>query len=337
MILKCLAKNPAARYQTGEELAQDLATLRVNPNATLASLAPATIDPNATLAAAPSSISHPPAQAYSTTQKAAAAQVKKLSKPLKREIIVAVALLAVAAGACAWFLPRLFHPHPVPPQPPVVVNPTPAPTPIAPFGSPDLPPAPAVPITKTPVTVPAIPGKPTPSKPATTQPQTATQQTTTPPATKPAPASTPAANTTPPPAAKPAKTTTPPATPATAATDPHKLDPNANSKFKIELSHMPNGVPLTVEMNKTVYLRFISGDKTDLNNLFVPPGTQTFRVIAQNGGQQVDSNIVSSEFKAKKKKNLKIEMQNQGSVPAGAAAPLSPGAKIYVSLSTPIF
>ncbi len=113
--------------------------------------------------------------------------------------------------------------------------------------------------------------------------------------------------------------------------------PNANSKFKIELSHMPNGVPLTVEMNKTVYLRFISGDKTDLNNLFVPPGTQTFRVIAQNGGQQVDSNIVSSEFKAKKKKNLKIEMQNQGSVPAGAAAPLSPGAKIYVSLSTPIF
>ena len=91
---------------------------------------------------------------------------------------------------------------------------------------------------------------------------------------------------------------------------------------------MPNGVPLTVEMNNKVYLRFISGDKTDLNNLFVPPGTQTFQVIAQNGGQPVDSNIVSSEFKAKKKKNFKIELQNQQSVPAGAAAPLSPGAKI---------
>ena len=103
------------------------------------------------------------------------------------------------------------------------------------------------------------------------------------------------------------------------------------------MSKFPNGVPLTVEMNKAVYLRFISGDKTDLNNLFVPPGVQTFRVTAQNGGKQVESNIVSSEFKAKKKKNFKIELQNQGSVPAGAAAPLSPGAQIFVSLSTPLF
>jgi hypothetical protein len=100
---------------------------------------------------------------------------------------------------------------------------------------------------------------------------------------------------------------------------------------------MPNGVPLTVEMNKTVYLRFISGDKTDLNNLFVPPGTQAFQVVAKNGNQQVVSNIASSEFKAKKKKNFKIDLQNQTSVPAGAGAPLSPSAKIVVSLSTPIF
>jgi hypothetical protein len=90
-------------------------------------------------------------------------------------------------------------------------------------------------------------------------------------------------------------------------------------------------------MNKTVYLRFISGDKTDLNNLFVPPGVQTFRVIVQNGGQQVVSNIVSNEFKAKKKKNLKIELRNQGTVPAGAAAPLTSGATIFISLSTPLF
>ncbi|MGD0480061.1 MAG: protein kinase [Terracidiphilus sp.] len=337
VILKCLAKNPAGRYQTGEELAQDLATLRVNPNATLAAMAPAASDPNATLAAAPSSISHPPALAYTTAQTPAAAPPKKPSKPIKHETIVAVSLLAVAAaGACAWFLPRLYHPHPTPPQPPAVTTPT-LPPPAPP------PPQASIPVVQgiiTPASTPAAPGKPTPSKPApaTTKPQTATAKTTPPPATKPAPASTPAVSTAPPPVAKPGKSTTPPAiTPATAASDPHKLDPNANSKFKIALSHIPNGVPLTVEMNKAVYLRFISGDKTDLNNLFVPPGTQTFRVTAQNGGKQVESNIVSSEFKAKKKKNFKIELQDQGNVPAGAAAPLSPGAQIFVSLSTPLF
>jgi serine/threonine-protein kinase len=341
VILKCLAKNPAARYQTGEELAQDLATLRVNPHATLASTAPAASDPNATLAAAPSSISHPPAHTYATTQKPGSG-AEKPSKPLKSEAIIAVVLLAVAAaGAGGWFLHRLYHLAHVPSQRQTVTPP--APPPAAPFGSPDLPPAPAVPEAKTPAPVPAATNKPASSKPsaATPKSQTATDKTTPPPATKPAPASTPAASTAPPPAAKPAKSTTPPATtpapPATAATDPHKLDPNANSKFKIELSKFPNGVPLTVEMNKAVYLRFISGDKTDLNNLFVPPGVQTFRVIAQNGGQQVESNIVSSEFKAKKKKNLKIELRNQGNVPAGSSSPLSPGAQIFVSLSTPLF
>jgi eukaryotic-like serine/threonine-protein kinase len=338
VILKCLAKNPAARYQTGEELAQDLATLRVNPNATLASLAPAAIDLNATLAAAPSSISHPPAQTYSTTQKPGAVLAQKSSKSLKSETMIAVALLAIAAaGVGGWFLHHLYHlSHPQTQHQTVTLPPPLPPGPS--FGSGDLPPAPVTPEAKTPIQAPAAPGKPTPSKlaPANTQPQTATQQNPPPPATKPAPAPTPAANTTPPPpAVKPAKTPTP--TPATPAADPHKLDPNTNSKFKIELSHMPNGVPLTVEMNNTVYLRFISGDKTDLNNLFVPPGTQSFQVTARNGSQQIVSNIASSEFKAKKKKNFKIDLQNQGTVPAGAAAPLSPAAKIVVSLSTPLF
>jgi serine/threonine-protein kinase len=337
VILKCLAKSPANRYQNGEELAQDLATLRANPNATVLQTAAPVGDPNATLAAAPSSISYPPAHGPAAAAQNPAAHAKKPSKQAKIETTFAVALLAIAAaGAGAWF----FFAHraqPAPPQQQAVI--TPAPQPAVPSVIIVPAPAPDVKETKPPASAPAAPVKPAPSKPAA-----ATAKTTPPPATKPVPASTPATNPPPAPAAKPAPNApaqpypSAVAQPATsAASDPHKLDPNANSKFKIDLSHIPNGVPFTVEMNRAVYLRFISGDKTDLNNLFVPPGIQTFRVIAQNGGQQVASNIVSSEFKAKKRKNLKIELRNQANVPAGASAPLSPSAQIFVSLSTPLF
>jgi serine/threonine-protein kinase len=345
VILKCLAKNPASRYQTGEELAQDLATLRVNPNASLlrtASSAAPAIDPNATLSAAASSISHPPVDTQSraalpyATAPMPAAPAKKLSKSQRRETIVALAMLVLAAAtAGAWFVVVHLHPPAPSVQKAVVTPPPPAPS--------NTPPPASIPVVQgiiTPVSKTGAPAKPTPSNPApgSAKPLTSAAKTTPPPATNPTPASTPAASSTPQPGTKPAKSTTPPAAaPIAAASDPHKLDPNANSKFKIALSHIPNGVPLTVEMNKAVYLRFISGDKTDLNNLFVPPGTQTFQVTAKNGGQQVVSNIVSSEFKAKKKKNFKIELQDQGNVPAGAAAPLSPGAQIFVSLSTPLF
>jgi serine/threonine-protein kinase len=312
VLLKCLSKSPAGRYQTGEALAQDLATLRANPNATTLLANAPSGDPNATLAIGSGS-------SQLAGQTAAA---KKPSGPVKRELLAAAALTAVAAACVGgWFLFRHYHPNSAPQHQASVVVPaqqTPANAPLQVVqGSVLQQPQPAA--------------KPVPAKPATAASKTpAPANPSAQPAAKPS-ASTPAQ----PPQAQPAPSAKS-AAPAPVAFDPRKLDPNANSKFKIELNHMPNGVPIVVTMNKALLLRFISGDKTNLDGLFIPPGVQQFRVTVQNGSQQVVSNIVSSEFKAKKRKVLKIELRNQGYVSPGSPAPLSAAAQIVLTLSSPL-
>ena len=102
--------------------------------------------------------------------------------------------------------------------------------------------------------------------------------------------------------------------------------------MKIDLNRLPVGVPYIVEMNGKPYLRGITGESTDLDNLFVPPGVQEFRVTMRSGGQQKVSNIVSEDFKAKKRKTLKIELLGQSSAPSKSAEPLTGDAKIFLSL-----
>jgi serine/threonine-protein kinase len=331
VILKSLAKNPAIRYQTGEEFAQDLAALHANLNA-VNLLATVPIDPDATLGPATGALAQQSSRATAQVQ---ASPGKKSSKSANRGLLAAVALAAVAAaGAGGWYMLRMHQSQPaqsrkgdiiVPPPTPIATTPAPAAAtaPAAAAGD-------AEPSTARAAATP----KPSPARTATVASRTQTPTPSNPPAAPPAKA----ARTQPQSTGLQGATTAPaarPAVPAAPAIDPHKLDPSANSKFKIELSHLPNGLPISVQMNKSHYLSFVTGDKTDLNNLFVPPGIQTFRVTALNGGQQVASNIVSSEFKARKRKNLKIELRNQGKAPAGAP-PLSPGAQIFVSLTTPL-
>jgi len=79
-------------------------------------------------------------------------------------------------------------------------------------------------------------------------------------------------------------------------------------------------------MNGKVYLlRSTESNKTEIDNLYVPPGVHEFRVTARSGGVQKSSNTVSAEFKAKKKHTLKVELRSQGrsagtSVPQGLYA-----------------
>ncbi len=347
VILKCLAKNPAERYQTGEEIAQDLAAIRatagVAAQQTIAPM-PSASGSDVTLGPANVSASIPPAPVQMAATGAPPAPPnarRNRGRPVPFETIFAVVLLSVAALVVAvageWIFLQRHHKSAALPQEQAAT---------IPVAQPVIPPQPAalavqpepLPAAVTPEPLPAAtrPEPPAESKaPAKAaakakSPMAKTLETKPePPA--PAPASTNAA------VAKsvlsPTPTASVPAThPPVAIFDPRKLDPNTNAKLKIELNHMPNGLPYTVEMNGKVYLRGITGENVDLSNLFVPPGVQEFRMTVKGGGQQKVSNIVSDEFKAKKRKTLKIDLLDQASTPSKPTEPISSGAKIFLSL-----
>jgi hypothetical protein len=113
--------------------------------------------------------------------------------------------------------------------------------------------------------------------------------------------------------------------PPMVAFDPHKLDPEANGKLKIDAEKFPPNVNFTVEMNGRVYFERGTNGVLDFEDLYVPPGVPEFRVIAGDGTNRKTSNIVSAEFKAKKKKILRVELRSQGQkentgMPAGVYA-----------------
>jgi hypothetical protein len=116
--------------------------------------------------------------------------------------------------------------------------------------------------------------------------------------------------------------------------DPKQLDPNANAKLKIEADHFPENVAFTVEMGGKIYFERGGNNNQNLfEDLYVPPGVTEFRVIAGVGTNRKTSNIVSDEFKAKKKKTLRIELRTQGQKPgSGVPAGVYSDSQIVVTL-----
>ena len=401
-ILKLLAKNPADRFQTGEELAQELVAIRSGAApAPLSSLAPIPVDADATLGPSAVVTTGGPARTGGPSLTPLSRQTtppptfppavepapvpapagKQPGKKVQVETIFAAILLAIAgigiAGAGAWFVfdhflsaaarahRQALTPPAQPPPQPVVQIPQPnttqtssdqtgtaAPAPdsanttAAAANNPNPPAAQAQPGKSSPAP-PLAPGSPSKSRvTSAASPKTATSKsrTPTPPAQSPVSA-------TPAPAAvasnaQPTAPATPTPAPATGAAsgtsasasksapvafDPRKLDPNTSTKLKIEPSKLPNGLPINVELDRKPYLSFITGDKTDLDNLYIPAGVHELRVQIKTGGQEFDSNIVSDAFKAKKKKTLKIEILQNGKTPAQIPVPLTKDMSIFLS------
>ena len=342
VILKCLAKSPADRYQTGEQLAQALAAMRSNSGSAVTQTgAPLLATTGSDVTLAPGSVvvrSIPPgAPAKAASQQGQTPAPKKLSKPGQFASKFAVALLCVAGAAVVVAGGWYRYAHRKPPTPPVTVPvPKPPPNPPSSFVQP-------------PATVPTPPANTEPGKsPAANPPKTSTppkpsaakpSHSKTSPSQSPAPAN-PATAAVPGAPAQPAPSnpvTTKPQTPAPAATvafDPRKADPNKNGKLKIDVSKFPKGLPFTILMNKLSYIHFITGDGSSLDNLYVPPGMQEFRVSFKSGGQEWDAKAVSSDFKAKKTKTLKVQLLENGKAESKITVPISKDAQLSISFSS---
>jgi eukaryotic-like serine/threonine-protein kinase len=329
VIMKCLAKSPDDRYQTGEELAQDLARIREQGKVTKTAEPPpealaasAGSDPGATMGS--TAMSSAPTMAVQPAAPAVAPQPQSSARPKSKGagILVVAAIVIVALVAGGWYAWRVRQR---------------AAAAIA--ASKAEKPAMAADAASTPLPIPAASPKATPesSKAAASA---------APAAETPGSKKTQSAATSNPGAGSAAKKTelkaeaksagpTPkasgnasqqkaPAAPASPAIpqpaaldfDPKTLDPKLNAKLRIDSKHMPAGVDFTVEMNGKLYLHKTSaGSDAPDDEFFVPPGVQEFRVTARSGAVQKSSNTVSAEFKAKKKLTLKIELRTQGAAP----------------------
>jgi serine/threonine protein kinase len=298
IILRCLAKAPPERYATGEDLAHDLSALRAGRSAAELQ-APvgtfATSEPDTSLDATLDS--HPPAGARQSQGP------KREKKATSWAGITLGTLFAAAIVLGGWYgyahresIASIVEPDTT--KQPVVVN---------------------TDTTRGTAKV-ATPSRPVNREPRkdnfTAQPdKTGGTKPSTPVASLPLPVVLPA----------------PPRVPF----DPKQLDPNENAKLKIEADRFPPNTAFTVEMNGKIYFERGGGNnQTAFEDLFVPPAVTEFRVIAGEGANRKTSNIVSAEFKAKKKKTLKIELRTQGQKDAAAGMPAGvyPDSQIVVTL-----
>jgi serine/threonine protein kinase len=296
IILKCLAKAPSDRYASGEDLARDLAALRTGrPVAELQAPVPISVPANSNSAMDVTLDSHPTAAPSAQgTQQSAAALIPPTAAPQKKRtgwigttVGLIFAALLLAGGWYGYANRERIA---------TIFDPNSGPEPVADTSASE--PAPKTDRTATP------PNRQTRSENLNKQPAKNGTRNTTPPRTTVA--------------------ALPP--PPRVDFDPNQLDPNANAKLKIEADHFPANVAFTVEMGGKVYFERGGNNNQQLfEDLYVPPGVTEFRVIAGEGANRKTSNIVSAEFKPKKKKTLRIELRTQGqkngsAVPSGVYA-----------------
>jgi predicted Ser/Thr protein kinase/cytoskeletal protein RodZ len=325
VIMKCLAKSPDERFQTGEELARELDALRTGDKSKLQSTAPvgaaAVSDPDATLIGPAPRAAAGAVAAMQQPAQAAAQTVARGGKRDNRLMLAAAIILVVAAAAVGgWYAARGRQKSAA-----QSVSQSPVQTVASPSASTSAAPVAETAMTSAPTQA-ARASEPTIKTPAKKTPAGANVA-----ATKPDAATEAKADASPAPKAPEAA---PVVAPGAVGFDPTKLDRKQNAKLDIDATRMPAGVGFTVLMNGKVYLQKTGAQKNlGDEDFFVPPGVQEFLVIAKSGAVEKASNTVSTEFLAKKRNSLKIEARSKG-MPPGSGVPqgLYPDTEIVVTL-----
>ena len=83
-------------------------------------------------------------------------------------------------------------------------------------------------------------------------------------------------------------------------------------------------------MDGKVYFERGVKPQTTFENLYAPPGIHEFRIVAGLGATHKTSNIVSTDFRARKKKTLRIELRDKSS--AGVPQSLTSDTQLVLTL-----
>jgi serine/threonine-protein kinase len=306
VILRCLAKNPDSRFQSGHELAGELSEIKRDksglqqasmPSVAVSSTLETTRMDTASFAT-PTGSFNPGAsvETVHTTQAPAPVVAPSAKRRGKGGLILAgIALVALAAGG--GYALRSWNKPAIESAPPVGETPGVTPTPVK--AAPDAGTAKSNPVTPSPA--PPLPA-PSPDSAKTVDP----------------------AN----PNADPSTTK-----PSALGFDPKTLDKRQNARLEIDASRIPPDLEFTVEMNGKVYVRKTgAGPYKENDDLYLPPGVHEFRVSARSGDVGKVSNTVSTEFKANKRSTLRIELRVDGKPSNAATRGLGPGSQIIASL-----